>query len=88
MPSPRPFVDSGTGTLDTGQILAEAIPLAKLVGVVFAIALVPYALAVTFGNSFVFGALFTVLAQFVLAVGSGVVLVYVVARGTALAGDR
>lgn len=72
-PSP-PFVDSGTGTIDTAQILAEVIPLAKLVGVFVALALVPSALVFfTLGNS-ALGAIFTVIAQFVLAIGSGIVL--------------
>lgn len=88
MPSSRPFVDSGTGTLDTGQIFAEAVPLAKLVGVVVAVALVPFAFVLAVGGHSPLGLLFTFVAQFVLAVGSGVVLVYVVARGVALAGDQ
>lgn len=83
-PSP-PFVDHSTGTIDTTQILVEAIPLAKLVGVFVALALVPFGLVFfTLGNS-ALGAIFTVVAQFVLAIGSGVVLMYVIARGMQLA---
>jgi hypothetical protein len=78
-PSP-PFVDRRTDTLDLPQIIAEATPLAKLIGLVVAVASVPFALVYgVFGQS-ILGVLFTVLGQFVLAVGSGVVLMYVVAR--------
>lgn len=81
MSSP-PFVDRGTGELDTEQLIAEAVPLAKLVGLVGVVALVPL-LPALLGIP---GALaFTLVGQFVLAVGSGLVLMYVVARGTQLA---
>jgi hypothetical protein len=83
-PSP-PFVDHGTGTIDTTQILAEAIPLARLIGVFVVLALVPFGLVFfTLGNS-ALGAIFTVAAQFILAIGSGIVLMYVIARGMQLA---
>ena len=81
MPSP-PFVDRGTGELDTKHLITEAIPLAKLVGLVGVVALIPL-LPALFG---IRGALaFTLVGQFVLAVGAGLVLMYVVARGTQLA---
>ncbi|MBV0924225.1 hypothetical protein KTS45_08430 [Halomicroarcula limicola] len=80
----RPFIDSATGELKTTQLLQEALPLAKLIAVFVGLALVPYALAFfLFGRS-ALGALFSVLGQFVLAVGTGVVLMYCVARGTTL----
>lgn len=41
MPSPKPFVDPTTGDLDTNQILSEAVPLGKLVGLFVALGLVP-----------------------------------------------
>lgn len=82
-PSP-PFVDRGTGELDAAQILAEAIPLAKLVGLVAAVALVPL-LPMLFGVRSAVGLALTLVGQFALAVGSGVVLLYVVARGVQLA---
>lgn len=76
-----PFIDQETGTIDTNQILAEAIPLAKLIGLFVAIALVPFGLVfLALGNSIV-GALLAAVAQFVLAVGTGIVLMYVIARG-------
>ncbi|WP_123534341.1 hypothetical protein [Halosimplex salinum] len=84
MPSTRPFVDPTTGELDTGQILSEAVPLAKLVVLFVGIALVPFGLVfLALGNSAV-GAILALLGQFVLAVGAGVVLLYVVARGIQL----
>ena len=83
MPSP-PFVDRGTGELDTRQLIAETIPLAKLVGVVGVAALVPLT-PLLLGIRSGAGLVFTLAAWFVLAVGSGLVLMYVVARGTQLA---
>lgn len=84
MSSSTPFVDP-TGTLDADQILAEAIPLAKLVGLVVGVALVPFAVVFLLGLRSGIGLLFTLVGQFVLAVGSGIVLMYVVARGVQLA---
>lgn len=84
MPSSPPFVDSETGELNTSRIVAEAIPLAKLVGLVAAVALVPL-LPLLLGIRSGIGLVFTLAGQFVLAVGSGVVLTYVVARGIQLA---
>ncbi|SEG73623.1 hypothetical protein [Halobellus limi] len=85
MPSRHPFVDAETGTLDRDQILAEAVPLARLLLYVGLIALVPFALAYFFGGSIV-GALLAAAGQFVLAVGAGVVLIYVVVRAIDIAG--
>ncbi len=81
----RPFVDPGTGQLDVEQILAEAIPLAKLAGLFVLVALVPFAFVFLFGGPSGLGAIFALAAQFVIAVGSGIVLLYVVARGVQLA---
>jgi len=67
------------------QIWTEAIPLAGLVALFGGLALVPFLVTLLLGgNGFAF--LFTLLAQFVLAVGAGIVLMYVVARGVALGG--
>jgi hypothetical protein len=84
MPARPPFVDPATGSIDTAQIITEAIPLAKLIGVFVAIAIVPFALASTLFGRSILGTIVTVVAQFVLAVGTGVVLTYVVARGRQL----
>lgn len=86
MPSDTPFVDRADGTLDTDQILVEAIPLAKLIGLFALVGFVPLAIAFLLepgGLAIPFAAL----AQFVFAVGAGVTLMYVVARGIALAGE-
>lgn len=80
-----PFVDPETGSIDTDQVLAEAIPLGSLVGLVAAVALVPFVLA--FAADDLVGMAFALIGQFVLAVGAGVVLIYVVSRGIQLAGE-
>jgi hypothetical protein len=79
-----PFVDPDTGALDTAQIRTEAYPLAGLVMLFGALALVPFVLSLFAGES-PLSILFTIVAQFVLAIGTGLVLIYVVARGTQLA---
>lgn len=81
-----PFVDQETGRIDRGRILAEAIPLAELVVLVGILTLIPIALG---GFLFPFGssAVFTVLTQFILAVGGGVVLMYVISRAIQLASE-
>ncbi|WP_458188628.1 hypothetical protein [Haladaptatus sp. NG-WS-4] len=88
MPSDTLFVDRGTGTIDTTQILVEALPLAKLIGLVVAIALAPFALVFLLFEHSVLGAIFTVVGQFILAVGSGIVLMYVVSRAIQLSDER
>lgn len=86
MSASPPFVDPSTSELDTDQILYEAIPLAKLIGVFVAFSLVPFALVFFIGPSG-FGALLAVLGQFILAVGAGIVLMYVIARGMQLSDE-
>lgn len=86
MPPSSPFVDPGTGAIDVGRVVAEAIPVAKLVGLFLAVALVPLSFGFLLGPSPP-AALFTLVAQFVLAVGSAVVLVHVVVRGVRLADE-
>lgn len=83
-----PFVDGESGALDTEQMLAEAVPLAKLVGLVVAVALVPFAFAFLVGSHGGVGVVLALAGQFVLAVGSGLVLMYVVARAVQLADDE
>ena len=82
MPPSTPFIDRSSGTLDTDQILEEAIPLAKLIGLVVVVAAIPFAIAFAVG---VFQMLFTVLTQFLLAIGSGIVLLYIITRAIQLA---
>ncbi|SDR40134.1 hypothetical protein [Natronobacterium texcoconense] len=83
----RPFFDAGE--LDTSQLFAEAYPIAELIASFALLAFVPFAVAFVFaGLGFQFGTwLFTVLTQLVLAVGAGVVLLYIVARGIQLADE-
>lgn len=81
-----PFVNRGTGTIDATQILAEAIPLAKLIGLFVAIALIPFAMVFLLGGHSLPGVIFALAGQFILAVGSGIVLMYVISRAIQLAG--
>ena len=79
-----PFVDE-TGAIDRNRVLSEAVPLAKLVLLVAAAAFLPFSIVLLFGSYSIVGPVFTLLSQFVLAVGTGVVLMYVVARGVQIA---
>jgi hypothetical protein len=87
----RPFFDSPSGAFDTGQILSEAIPLAKLVAGVAVVALIPQLVhwlfieLVSLTPTLAF--VFTLATQFALAVGTGLVLMYVVVRAQQLAGE-
>ena len=84
MSSP-PFIDRESGELDLDQIRAEVFPLAGLVVLFGGLALLVFLIMLLFaGNSLLAGVL-TVVSQFVLAVGTGIVLMYVVARGIQLA---
>lgn len=75
-----PFVDPQTSELDTTQIITESILLAKLIGFFVAIALVPFLVAILLGGQGGIGLLFVLASQFVLAIGSGIVLMYVISR--------
>lgn len=86
MSTTRPFFTSSSGELDTDRILYEAIPLAKLIGAVGLVALVPLFLQVVLEET-ALGVLLTLAAQFVLAVGAGIVLVYVVVRANQIADE-
>ncbi len=83
MPPSAPFIDSRDGTVDLIQVLEEAIPLAKLIGSFVLVAFVPYAIGFLLAPSGL-AIPFTVIGQFVIAVGAGVVLIYCVARGTTI----
>jgi hypothetical protein len=87
MPSSTPFVNPETGVLDRDQIRREAEPLAKLVGLFVVIALAPLLVALVVGPG-TLGLLFRLVARFVLAVGTGVTLMYVIARAIALSNDE
>lgn len=87
MTNDPPFIDPETRALDTDQILAEVLPLAGLIALFAGLALVPFLVVLLFARNSSLGVLFTIIAQFVLAVGTGVVLMYVVARGIQLADE-
>ncbi|AHG03623.1 hypothetical protein HALDL1_08445 [Halobacterium sp. DL1] len=86
----RPFFDAN-GELDTAQLRAEAVPLAKLVLTVAVAALVPIPLRVLLLEiPAIFPwltVLFSLATQFVLAVGTGLVLLYVVVRANRLSAE-
>ncbi|WP_340101105.1 hypothetical protein [Salinibaculum salinum] len=79
-----PFIDPETGELDTDQILTEAYPLIGLIVLFAGLALIPFLFVVLFARNSLIGSLFTVVAQGILAVGTGIVLMYVIARGIQL----
>jgi hypothetical protein len=85
MPSDPPFIDPTDRTLDTDQILYEAIPIASLVALFGGLALLPLLLVFFLGPTGFLGALFTVVAQFILAIGTGIVLLYLLVRAEQLA---
>jgi hypothetical protein len=82
MSASPPFIDHSSGTLDTDKIITESIPLTKLIGLVGVVALIPFAIASTFR---IFEGLFMLFTQFMLAVGSGIVLLYIITRAIQLA---
>lgn len=86
MPTFPPFIDQNTGSLDYDQIRAEAFPLAGLIALFAGLALVPFIAVFLFAGNSPLGFLFTIAAQFILAIGAGVVLMYVIARAIQLAG--
>ncbi|MFB6070353.1 MAG: hypothetical protein ABEJ76_04955 [Halanaeroarchaeum sp.] len=85
MPPSPPFVDLDDGSLDTDQIRTEAFPVAGLIALFGALALVPFLVTTWVGHLSIVALVMTVLAQFVLAVGAAVVLMYAIARGVQLA---
>ena len=87
MSPPRPFIDPATGEINTAQMISEAVPLAKLIGVFVAGSFLPYAIVFFGAENSALGALLALLGDFILAVGAGVVLMYVIARGIRLAGE-
>ena len=80
MASSPPFVDQETERIDRTQVLAEATSLAELIGLIVAIALIPFAFVVLLGGHSGFSMILMFVTQFILAVGSGIVLIYCIAR--------
>jgi hypothetical protein len=86
MPS-DPFFTSD-GTVDTGAVLSEAIPLARLVGLFAAVSLLPFVAGIAaFDANSLVGSAFVAVGQLVLAVGAGVVLLHVIVRARHLSAD-
>ncbi len=79
MPPDRPFFDPETEEVDVDWILEEAVPIAKLVLLFGAVVALSFLLASIFGGSGI-SLLLAVVGQFVAAVGTGVVLLYVIVR--------
>jgi hypothetical protein len=86
MSSP-PFIDQASGELDLGQIRAEVFPLAALIVLFGGMALLVFLIMLLIGGNSLLTGLLTVVSQFILAVGTGIVLMYVIARGIQLADD-
>jgi hypothetical protein len=81
-----PFIDPVSGELDLRQILRESLPVLALVVLFGGLALLPFLVVLLVAGNSLLGLLLTLLSQLILAVGTGVVLVYVVARGVQLSG--
>ena len=86
MSSP-PFIDPESGELDLDQIRAEVFPLAGLIVLFGGAALLVFLIMLLVAGNSLLAGFFTVVSQFILAVGAGIVLMYVIARGIQLA-DR
>lgn len=84
MASP-PFIDQESGELDLGQIREEVFPLAGLIVLFGALALLVFLIMIPIAGNSLLAGLLTVVSQFILAVGTGIVLMYVIARGIQLA---
>lgn len=85
MSASPPFIDQESGSLDTDQIREEAFPLTGLIALFAGLALVPFIFVFLTGGNTALGLLFTVIAQLILAVGAGIVLIYIITRGIQLA---
>lgn len=83
--SSQPLIDQESGELDLGQIRDEAFPLAGLVVLFGALALLVCLVMIPVAGNPLFAGLLTVVSQFILAIGTGLVLMYVVAHGLQLA---
>lgn len=80
-----PFIDPASGELNFDQIRAEAYPLTGLVALFAGLAFVPFFLVILFAGSSTLGMVLTLFSQLVIAIGTGIVLMYVIARGIQLA---
>lgn len=85
MPFTTIFFDQETGELDTDRILAEAIPIAKLIALFVVITIIPLRILLEVGLPPIVETILALLAQFILAVGTGIVLLYIISRAIQLA---
>ena len=83
-----PFVDRESGELDLRRIQAEVFPLAGLILLFGGLALLVFLLTLLVAGNSILGGFLVVVTQFILAVGTGIVLMYVVARGIQLADEE
>ena len=86
-PHVAPFIDPESGELDLGQIRAEIFPLAGLIVLFGGLTMLVFLITLFVAGNSLLAGVFTVVSQFILAVGTGIVLMYVIARGIQLA-DR
>lgn len=84
MSSP-PFIDQESGELDISQIRAEVFRLAGLIVLFGGVALLVFLITLLVAGNAMLAGLLTVVLQFVLAVGTSIVLMYVIGRGIQLA---
>lgn len=84
MSSP-PFIDQESGELGLAQIREEVFPLAGLIVLFGGLALLVFLITLLVAGNSLLGGLLTVVSQFILAVGTGIVLMYVIARGIQIA---
>jgi hypothetical protein len=81
-----PFIDPVSSELELRQIFRESVPLLALVVLFGGLSLLPFLIVLLVAGNSPLGLLLTLLSQLILAVGTGVVLIYVVARGVQLSG--
>jgi len=86
--STPPFIDPESGELDLGEIRAEAFPLAGLIALFGGLALLVFLLTLLVTGTSIVGWALLIVTQFILAIGTGIVLIYVVARGIQLADGK
>lgn len=79
----KPFVEPD-GSIDRSQVLEEAQALASLVGLVVVAAIVSFLLTLIGAAIPGLGMVFMALGYVIVAIGSGIVLMYIIARGMQL----
>lgn len=79
----KPFVEPD-GSIDRAQVLEEAQALASLVGLVFVAAIVSLIFTIIGAAIPGLGMVFMALGYVIVAIGSGIVLMYIIAGGMQL----